>query len=72
MEFFVGYELCECPVHQTVCAKHFRVAEAGGGFDHSYECPGVPGDTGRCNQTLNALGQACNRPEWAQYPSERE
>ena len=66
----VGYMLCRCPVHGTVCAKHFREAEGGGEDLHYYSCPGVPGDTGGCDQQPEPLGEPCDRPEWAEYPDE--
>jgi hypothetical protein len=68
---FVGYVLCECPEHGTVCAKHLSEQEGGPGDAlHFYACPGVEGDTGGCNHALKPLGQGCDRPAWAEYPDE--
>jgi len=66
----VSYQLCECPEHGTVCAKHFNAVQGGGGEVDTYDCPGVPGDTGGCNQLLTPLGQRCDRPAWAEYGSD--
>jgi len=68
---FVGYALCECSEHGTVCAKHFVDSEGGGTEVHSYSCPGVRGDTGGCNAALISRGGACEPPDWAEYPDER-
>ena len=71
MATFDGHEQCDCPVHGVVCARR-TTAREGGNPDamHFYECPGVEGDTGGCNEMLTPRGQVCDRPDWAEYPAE--
>jgi hypothetical protein len=65
----VGYMLCECAEHGTVCAKHLQ-EEGQGGVVESYLCPGREGDTGGCNARIRPLGQPCFPAEWAEYADE--
>jgi hypothetical protein len=67
----IVYVLCECPEHGTVHAK--RTGEYVGDSTtplYSYECPGVEGDTGGCNEPLTPLHEVCERPTWAEYVSD--